>query len=641
MEITLENLALYKFKEELKHTNFDVNVLSENIWKFRFLCYKLNYFMKYVPLPEIKKNNLNEAVFIDFRILPNIEFIVRNAIFKLGKDWSFTIICGLNNYSYILNVVKNIDRNIHIIRLEEDNLSQGEYSDLLTTKEFWNYIYGDKILIFQEDSLLFHNNIVPFLKYDYIGAPFNKSTNDTPNCVGNGGLSLRTKSKMLEVINNYKLEDTKVNSNTKNFMQMANLKNPPEDVYFSKNMQEYNIGDVADWDTAYNFSSEQIFNPNSFGGHKFWIANVSWIKFVKELFKYCKYKPRTDLNKYLTYKNLGLSLNKNNDIKNAFDIDFKFFCIVNNINTNNTIDKINSISTMEYINNISLDGFIYHPKQLFNIFPRLLLYKFLDNIYAFYKNEIIIIQDFVNKYIYNSSFEYLSDILIKKKYDTLNDNYEILLLVFLGDEKLSINLIEKIIKYKKISPEINIAFCINKSAIKNKKGIKNMIKSNFDFYAIYYSKELGTDITPTLLMYDDIIKNHSFKHILKFHTKSISNLYNDLTNYLLNNSLNTILNDKKNNCNCIGYKDCYINILNDNFNSRLRKKYYTQLNIYNTFVGGTIFYAERIVFDKVLEFVKNNNYRAYLLNNLYENNTINHDFSPIHFLERLFGVIKL
>jgi hypothetical protein len=58
-------------------------------------------------------------------------------------------------------------------------------------------------------------------------------------------------------------------------------------------------------------------------------------------------------------------------------------------------------------------------------------------------------------------------------------------------------------------------------------------------------------------------------------------------------------------------------------------------------VGGTIFYADSIVFEKVIDFIKNNNYRSYLLNSLYENNSINEDFSPIHFLERLFGIIKL
>jgi hypothetical protein len=46
-------------------------------------------------------------------------------------------------------------------------------------------------------------------------------------------------------------------------------------------MIEYNIGNIADWDSAYEFSSESICNPNSFGGHIFWINDINW----KERFK--------------------------------------------------------------------------------------------------------------------------------------------------------------------------------------------------------------------------------------------------------------------------------------------------------------------------------------------------------------------
>jgi hypothetical protein len=129
--------------------------------------------------------------------------------------------------------------------------------------------------------------------------------------------------------------------------------------------------------------------------------------------------------------------------------------------------------------------------------------------------------------------------------------------------------------------------------------------------------------------------------VLKFHTKTISNAYNNLTNYLLSNPLKKIIQNKKAICNCVGPVDSYIKLTKDSFNEKLKLKHLTNLNIQNEFVAGTIFYAEKRVFDKVLEFVKNNNFRSYFLNNLYENNSINHEFSPIHFLERLFGAIKL
>jgi hypothetical protein len=50
----------------------------------------------------------------------------------------------------------------------------------------------------------------------------------------------------------------------------------PEDVYFSKNMQDYGIGKVADWDSASAFSTESIYNEDSFGGHNFWLSDEKW-----------------------------------------------------------------------------------------------------------------------------------------------------------------------------------------------------------------------------------------------------------------------------------------------------------------------------------------------------------------------------
>jgi hypothetical protein len=616
----------------------DNSIVFENndTWNFRYLCYKFNYFIKHIPLPKFKRKNYYEAVFIDFRILPNIEFIIRNAILKLGRKWSFTIVCGNLNYSFIKNMVKDLDNNINIIRLECSNLTQQEYSNLLTTQNFWNMFNGEKLLIFQEDTLIFHNNISPFLNYDFIGAPFYKNSNDTPNCVGNGGFSLRSKCKMLEVIKKCNLKDLKLNSSTLSYMGYRNLNDAPEDVYFSKNMQDLNIGDVADWNTAYNFSSEQVFNPNSFGGHKYWISNKNWKQFTINIFNFHKYIPKSDLNKYLSFKNMPLNFNKTKNIENAFDIDLKFFCYINNI------EYINDKYTLEYMSSICLYGFIYHPKQLHNIFNdnNIIFYKFLDNLYTFYYNEIYTVQDFVNRYLYNSSFNYLSQLLIKKKYDTINNNYDTILLVFLGNSQIALDLLSKIINYKNINNAFNVAFCIN-NTIRDDDQIKKIIKNNFDFYAIYFCNELGTDITPTLLMYDDINKTHKMKHILKLHTKSISNAYNDLTNYLLKNNLNTILQKRKKDCNCIGPDGYYITLDNDAFNSDLKMKHTNEININFSFVGGTIFYTENAVIEKVVNFLKTNNYKSYLLNNLYENNSINKSFSPIHFLERLFGAIKI
>jgi hypothetical protein len=168
--------------------------------------------------------------------------------------------------------------------------------------------------------------------------------------------------------------------------------------------------------------------------------------------------------------------------------------------------------------------------------------------------------------------------------------------------------------------------------------IKKLIKYHFDFYAIYFCKEYGTDITPTMLMYDDIFKTRKFNHIIKLHTKSKES-YEELTNYLLSCPLSKLITKVNIKSNCIG--SCYKDMNQDIFNKDLLSVNIEKVYKDYFFVAGTIFYTTNVVFSKVLDFIKKNNYKAYLLNNLYENNSINKNYSPIHFLERLFGIIKL
>lgn len=618
--------------------NVKKSLLKENIHYFRYFCFKMNFFMKNIVLPKIKKESLFEAVFIEFREFPHVEFLLRNAVLKLGSKWMHTIICGNKNYSMMEKIVQNISPFIRIIKLNVENMTQSEYSRLLMSKDFWNLLKGSKIFVHQEDSLIFKDNIDEFIEYDYIGAPFPKKEDDTPNSVGNGGLSLRTKSIMLDIISKFDFQKCQFNSSTLRYMKHVHLEYPPEDVYFSKCMQENSIGLVADWNTAYSFSSESIYNRNSFAGHKFWISEPKlWINHLKQLFQFNYYSPKSDLDKYINYLKKPLSINRNKEIANAFDIDIYFFCKVNNLECT----KVNS--SLEYFKKIGMNGFIYHPKQLKNYFSEVTLFRFMKNIYITTEMNMtpITIQDFANKYLYNSSFDFLASLLITKKYSCLNNNYDTLFLVFIGNEKIGLDLLKSIVNHKKINNKFNISFCFNNEEIMNSPKIRQLIKQNFDYYAIYKCKEMGTDITPTLLMYNAISETQHFEHIYKFHTKSITPNCTELTSYLLSMSLNQLIREKRNSCNCIGNPKHYTLLKDDIFNNKLKQEFASKMNLKMEFVAGTIFYSEGKVFDKVLDFIKQNNYRSYFLNNLYENNSINDEYSPIHFIERLFGVILL
>jgi hypothetical protein len=227
-----------------------------------------------VDIPIIPVDSNLEAVLIECRILPHLEFIIRNAIIKLGPKWSHTIVCGNKNYDYMNEMCKSISPNIKIIRLNVDNLdATTTYNNLLASLSFWNMFKGDKILIHQEDSCVFKTNIDDFLKFDYIGAPWNDAllwinNNGIKLGVGNGGFSLRTKQTMINVI-------TKVPRPPKCKVN--------EDIYFGRCMYNHKLGSLPTISQASAFSSEEIVNHASFGGHCFFNYDVNGFdRFIRD-----------------------------------------------------------------------------------------------------------------------------------------------------------------------------------------------------------------------------------------------------------------------------------------------------------------------------------------------------------------------
>lgn len=209
-----------------------------------------------------KKTNL-EAVLIEFRVLPHIEYLLKNTINKLDTNWSHTVVRNDDNYHFIKKLCDRISSKITIIKLNVVIKNINDYNNLLLTKNFWNLFYGEKILIYQEDSVMFHGIIKPFLVYDYIGAPW-KNDIIKGGYGGNGGFSLRTKKIMLDCLNNNPPVKKLLNNNT--------LDKEPEDYYFSKTIYDFKLGLLANREISKTFSQESIIGINPVGGHNFWLA---------------------------------------------------------------------------------------------------------------------------------------------------------------------------------------------------------------------------------------------------------------------------------------------------------------------------------------------------------------------------------
>jgi hypothetical protein len=286
-----------------------------------------------------------------------------------------------------------------------------------------------------------------------------------------------------------------------------------------------------------------------------------------------------------------------------------------------------------------MNGLIYHPKQIYNIYPGVSIFYFLENIFVLKNDKIYLLNHFIDNFLYSRSFDYFNNLLVDNIYDNLCETYSpLILLVFIGNIKVGNNLLEKIINYKNIE-KFNISFCFNSKKVY--ENFKGLIYKHFLYFSIYFTNEFGTDIQPTLLMYNNISKNYRFEYIIKLHTKSIENEYTDLTNFLLSNNLSSlkkILN--KNNCNCVGHNDYYLSLKDDIFNRKNLEKYKLLVDTNKQFIKGTIFFTDNDTFIKVNNFIKDNDYKSFIFNNLYENNSINLEFSPTHFLERLFGIIN-
>ena len=206
------------------------------------------------------------AIIIEPRKHPAFLYVVKNALNVL--DCNIIIYHGNLNKNFVQRMVTTIaDNRVSTVHLNVDNFTQNEYSIFLkTNKEFYETIPTDTFLMFQLDSILFKKNkhlINQFLNYDYVGAPWEA------NEVGNGGLSIRKKSKMLEIIEKEPYNDD------------------PEDVFFSMN-KTVPLNKPSAKEAAH-FSVENVYEAVTLGSHQPWKQrHTNFYRLYPELFEFEK-----------------------------------------------------------------------------------------------------------------------------------------------------------------------------------------------------------------------------------------------------------------------------------------------------------------------------------------------------------------
>lgn len=334
ININIDFSYIYRFAEHYKYNDIYrcINDIKHDKKVFhRFNCYNCIQSIQNINIKKNVSDNhtdiipIHESVLIEFRSYPHIEFLIINAIYKLGPLWKHSIVCGNINYMMVEEICNRNKLDVNIIHLNVSFVTRKTYCELLMSNTFWNMLSGDKILIYQEDSCIFKKNISDFIQYDYIGGPWPKTQNDNSIGVGNGGFSLRSRKKMIEIINTVDPASIELSDNTVSYMKRTHLYCIPEDIYFTKSMINNNIGIIAPWNVARLFSQETVESLAPFGGHCFWNANNKH-KIIRLL----------TISTYNNYKDNPLSIN-----------------IIKNFHNNNIISEILNTDKIFFMDDIS------------------------------------------------------------------------------------------------------------------------------------------------------------------------------------------------------------------------------------------------------------------------------------------------
>jgi hypothetical protein len=173
-------------------------------------------------------------------------------MYSLPPDWRFRFagskasVATVNNSAAIREHVLAGKLDLAYIPSNMSTVGQEMTSRFLTTLWLYETVLqpAELLLVFQSDSMVCANskhNLDEYIDYDWVGAPWSPSG----DWGGNGGLSLRRVSRIIEVLRNQKRVDN----------------SEPEDVWLSERLGHHSRGRVANGSVSLGFSGEMNSGP--------------------------------------------------------------------------------------------------------------------------------------------------------------------------------------------------------------------------------------------------------------------------------------------------------------------------------------------------------------------------------------------
>lgn len=211
-------------------------------------------------LTELPRDGPFVSVIVEPREHAFLPFVLKNVAYYL-RHWPMVLLHSEANRAWLDSWLP-ANHAVQLIPFTKGNISVADYSQLLCRATFWDQLPGERVLIFQTDTMIRRSGIARFIDYDYIGAPWPHATGyPVRHPVGNGGFSLRSRARCSAACSSGRA--------------FAANKAPPEDVFFSVELQRLGHH-VADAQTAGLFSSELRFRADSMAVHKPACQRAEW-----------------------------------------------------------------------------------------------------------------------------------------------------------------------------------------------------------------------------------------------------------------------------------------------------------------------------------------------------------------------------
>ena len=137
------------------------------------------------------------GVLIETRDHPDLKYTLTN--FSCMLPWaSLTIFHSPDNEVSVKTII-GPETNVEFINIG-CNLTRETWNAFMLRPEVWSQMRGDRVLIFNIDTGIRKNDFLRFMRFAYIGAPWNHFPTGDPRVFqGNGGFSLRDPTLMTAI----------------------------------------------------------------------------------------------------------------------------------------------------------------------------------------------------------------------------------------------------------------------------------------------------------------------------------------------------------------------------------------------------------------------------------------------------------